>query len=177
MGPIAPTLEFEARYVRPAEGRALIVGSRIYQSKPDRRALYAEALGVDMLPGDGVDMVLDLEEPIPEGVGQFAHIECISVLEHSKRPWKLAENLQNLLVPRGTIHVQVPFVWRYHAYDHDYYRFTMDGVKALFPGIEWDQMMYAHESLSPKSNIPRVANKEGRIYLQRTEVVGFGRLA
>lgn len=166
---------FEIIHVRPHPGRALIVGSRIYQNKPDRRLRYADAVGVDMQGGPGVDRVLDLEQSLPEDLGEFTHIECVSVLEHSRRPWKLAANLERLLIPGGTIHVQAPFVWRVHGYPSDLWRFTMDGVRQLFPAIEWDAMNFAHNRLTPKNFVPSVGDQEGGVYFRRTEVVGFGR--
>jgi hypothetical protein len=34
--------------------------------------------------------------------------------------------------------VGVPFSWEIHAYPNDYWRFTADGVRVLFPGFEFD---------------------------------------
>lgn len=165
---------FERKFVRPAPGRVLIVGSRLYADKADRRRLHADALGVDMLPGDGVDRVLDMEEPLPDDLGQFAHVECISVLEHSRRPWLMAANIERLLIPGGTLHVQAPYVWRVHGYPSDYWRFTLDGVRELFPGIEWARLTYASKWLSPKPKVPRVQARDGETYFGRSEVCGFG---
>lgn len=167
---------FERKYVRPARGRALIIGSHIYGSKPDRRALYDDVLGVDMQDGPGVDRVLDLEEPPPDDLGTFAHVECISVLEHSRRPWLMAANIERLLMPGGTLHVQAPFVWRYHGYPGDYWRYTLDGIKELFPRVDWVHLTYASKWLSPKPKIPRTQGRDdGETYFGRSEVCGFGR--
>lgn len=166
--------EFEAAYVRPAPGRTLIVGSRIYGGREDRRQRYAEAIGVDMLDGPGVDMVADLEEP-PAKLGRFHHIECCSVLEHSRRPWRLAGNLEKLLRHGGTIYVTAPFVWRIHAYPSDYWRFSIEGVRALFPRISWSALRFAHTKLTRKALVPaQGATDEGCPLMPRTEVLGFG---
>ena len=55
----APT-EFERLHVRRMDGRTLIVGSYIVRDKKDRRLLYQNAVGLDMRPGPGVDVVHDL---------------------------------------------------------------------------------------------------------------------
>lgn len=167
--------KFESKFVRPRSGLALIVGSRLYGKREDRRKRYANAVGVDMLAGHGVDCVLNLEEPLPEDIGQFAHIDCLSVLEHSRRPWLLAANLERLLVPGGTIYLTVPFVWRLHGYPSDYWRFTQRGVEELFPAITWKQLMYAHVKLQPKALVPSRGEAEnGCPLLPRTQVCGFG---
>ena len=126
--PGLPTLQFEEQFVRPKPGRTLIVGSRVYEGREDRRPLFADAIGVDMLAGPGVDRVLNLEDPLPSDLGQFDHVECISVLEHSKRPWKLAANLTRLMSMGATIYLAAPFIWRVHNFPNDYFRYTRYGL-------------------------------------------------
>lgn len=170
--------EFERLHVHPAAGRTLIVGSKIFSEREDRRLRYPQVLGVDMQAGDGVDRVLDLEEPLPDDIGRFHHIECMSVLEHSRRPWKLAANLERVLKPGGTLLLTVPFVWRVHGYPRDYWRFSKDGVRALFSHISWATMVYAHETLKHNDMVPQLDKAGGgHPYLARTEVFAFGRKA
>lgn len=166
--------DFERRYVRPAPGRTLIVGSKLYDGRDDRRKLYPDAVGVDMLPGDGVDVVHNLEEPPPKTLGKFSHVECWSVLEHSRKPWRLAANLQRLMLPGGTLYLTVPFVWRVHGYPNDYFRFTKEGVKALFEQINWGWLYLAHEELKKNDLVPALDSQTGHSYLARTEVLAFG---
>lgn len=170
--------EFDHRHrALAAPGRTLIVGSRIYDDKPDRRKLYDNAVGVDMLEGPGVDVVANLEEPdaaIAIG-GYFSHIECTSVLEHSRAPWRLAAMLVTLLLPGGTIYITAPFVWRVHAYPSDYFRFTREGIRELFgPAIQWQALEYAHLFATTKNMVPST-QVEGHPFMARTEVCGFGR--
>jgi hypothetical protein len=165
--------QFERDFVRPKAGRTLIVGSQVYRDKEDRRFRYADAIGVDMLDGPGVDWKIDLEEPLPAYVGTFAHVECMSVLEHSRRPWLLAANLERMMQPGATIFVSVPFVWRIHAYPSDYFRFTPEGVRSLFPNIEWQALMLATTDLRTGKRIESV-KAGGHPYMARTETVGFG---
>lgn len=174
--PCSASEAFETQHVRPAAGRVLIVGSRVYGCREDRRIRHAEAVGVDMLPGPGVDAVINMEEPAALKLGTFAHIECVSVLEHSRRPWLLAANLERMLQPGGTLYLTVPFVWRVHGYPDDYWRFTLSGVRQLLPGITWDALVYAHHYLTGKNRVP-ATEVEGIPYFARTEVCGFGRLA
>ena len=127
-----------------------------------------------MLAGKGVDVVLDLEGPLPEGFGPFAQVECMSVLEHSKRPWLLAENLQRALQPDGTLYLTVPFIWRVHGYPDDYWRFTASGVRLMFPEIEWEHEAYSHISLTDADHISVIPH-DGFAYFARTELLMFGR--
>jgi 2-polyprenyl-3-methyl-5-hydroxy-6-metoxy-1,4-benzoquinol methylase len=124
-----------------------------------------------MVEGPGVDIVADLET---EQVGQFAHIECMSVLEHCKRPWAMCANLEYSLMPGGTIYIAVPFIWRVHGYPDDYWRFTVSGVKALFTKITWTQAEYSHRTLCKAEDIPSVRSADDWPCFARTEVLMFG---
>lgn len=171
--PVSSLELFEREHVKPREGRTLIVGSQVYSGKEDRRKRYKDVVGVDMLDGPGVDWVLDLEEDLPDGIGTFAHVECMSVLEHSRRPWLLAANLERLMEPGATIFVSVPLIWRIHAYPNDYFRMTPEAVKSLFPGVEWLELMLASDVLRKPGRI-RSATLGEHPYMARTETVGFG---
>lgn len=170
---LTPLERFEGRYVRPKDGPTLIVGSRIYGEREDRRRRFAHAVGIDMLEGPGVDRVLDMEEPLPADFGRFAHVECCSVLEHSKRPWLLAANVEEALERGGTLYLSAPWVWRVHEYPGDYYRFSDQAVRALFPRIRWEKLCYASDRLRPDHYV-KAREIDGHPFLPRTEVVGFG---
>ncbi len=109
----------------------------------------------------------------PDGLGRFAHVECLSVLEHSRRPWLMAANIERLMMPGATLDLSAPFAWSLHAYPSDYYRFSTEGVRALFGAIEWQALLYAHECLVDGGKTPRKA-LAGHIYIARTEVFGWG---
>jgi len=165
--------QFEREHVKPKAGRTLIVGSRVYHDKEDRRLRYSDVVGVDMLDGPGVDRVLDLEDELPDDLGQFDHVECMSVLEHSRRPWLMAANIERLMAPGATVFVSVPFMWRIHAYPSDYFRLTPEGVKVLFPRVTWERVMLAGVAMyqGPKVEAVKV---EGHPYFARADTVGFG---
>lgn len=167
--------EFEQLHVRPRlDGRTLIAGSKLYGERQDRRTLYAEAIGVDALAGPGVDKVVNLEMPGAHILGTFVHIDCLSVLEHSARPWLLAANLVMMLEKGGTLFVSAPFVWRVHGYPNDYFRYTTEAIRSLFPGIEWSALMYGNTKLVDDMSAMGHRLGDGHRYFPRTEVFGFG---
>ena len=154
-------------------GRTLVVGSKVYDTKKqDRRKLYKDAIGVDMQYGDGVDVVHDMEKPLPNKFGKFDHIDCVSVMEHCQRPWLMAENILRVMNPLASLLLSVPFVWRVHGYPSDYWRFTLESFDILFPGIHWEKRGYLMEDVFRKLTHP--LEKNGKKYLQRSEAIGFG---
>jgi SAM-dependent methyltransferase len=137
---------FLTRHMRQVAGPVLEVGSKDYGNTTSFRDVYVENeyVGVDLSAGKDVDRVIDLAAgtgELPEA--HFALTICCSVLEHVRRPWEMAENLTRLLRPGGAIYVAVPWVWRYHAYPDDYFRFSWRGITELFPGVAWSQQAYS----------------------------------
>ena len=132
----------------------LEVGSRDYGNAATFRQHLAHApgeyVGVDLPAGAGVDRVVDLadsaaavDEAIPE---RFGTIFCLSVLEHCRDPFQMARNLERLLAPGGRLYVSVPFAWRIHNYPADYWRFTPDGIRALFAGLRFPEELSVYHS-------------------------------
>jgi hypothetical protein len=161
---------------RRAPGRVLIVGSAVYGDKPDRRAMHNDVIGVDMQAGPGVDLVVDMTDQLGHllsALGTFAHIECQSVLEHCRKPWVMAENMVGLLQPGGSLHISVPFVWTQHGYPNDYWRFTHNGVRELFPRIQWVSTAMVTDQLEEEHKVKRILHGE-HPYLPRTEMLMWG---
>lgn len=166
--------EFEARNP-PRAGKTLVVGSRIYGEREDRRLRYADALGVDMIHGIGVDYCVDLSEPDALFChGPFDHVDCISVLEHCERPWIVAQNIEERMNSRATLILSVPFVWWVHSYPSDYWRMTTEAVRSIFPRIRWRELVYAHTSIAEAGKIPSLYDEREHRYFARTEVFGAG---
>ena len=167
---------FERLYVKPRAGRALIVGSRVYGDKPDRRKLYepGNVLGVDMLEGPGVNTVIDMEGCDVGRIGTFDHVECLSVLEHSERPWRLAANLETVMVPGATLFVSVPFCWPIHSYPDDYWRVSPAALGILFPSIEWIERRLINQTVLEAGEKIERRKVDGYPYFPRTETCGFG---
>lgn len=139
-------LEYAAAHRERLHGPYLEIGSKDYGSTQDFRALFGASedyLGVDMASGPGVDLVLNLTEDfesVDEAIGgrRFRTIICLSVMEHCDQPFKMAENITQLLEPGGVLYLCVPFAWKFHGYPSDYWRFTHEGVKKLFSQLNFD---------------------------------------
>jgi hypothetical protein len=138
-------LLFIRRHADRFAGPYLEVGSKDYGTTQDLRSLFqgrGPYVGVDREAGPGVDRVLDLAGPWEaidaalEGQ-RFGTIFCLSVLEHCEQPFRMADSLTQLLAPGGHLCVGVPFAYKFHSYPSDYWRFTQEGVKRLFPNLEF----------------------------------------
>ncbi|MHC4414903.1 MAG: class I SAM-dependent methyltransferase [Planctomycetota bacterium] len=152
-------------------GPYLEVGSRDYGSTQDLRTLFPGEtyVRVDMSEGEAVDRVIDLTLPFDqinaslEGL-RFGTIFCLSVMEHCDQPFRMAENLTHLVAPGGKLVVSVPFAWKFHGYPSDYWRFTHEGVKKLFPELEFPGHLGNAMTSRPGKHLP-LDESTGLIYL------------
>ena len=56
-------------------------------------------------------------------------------LEHVKKPWLAAQNIEKCLKPGGICFISTIFSWRYHPVPEDYWRFSPAGLEALFENL------------------------------------------
>lgn len=172
--PVSSLVDFERLHVKPCEGRTLIVGSKIYNDKEDRRKRYPDAVGVDMFEGEGVDVVQNLQDQVRISQNQhFRHVECMSVLEHCERPWLVAANVERMMMQGASIFVSVPFVWRVHGYPNDYWRITPSALPILFPSVRWVKTAFCTQRIEVENKVHGV-KLYGHPYFPRTETAGFG---
>jgi SAM-dependent methyltransferase len=134
------------------KGPVLEIGSKRYGGPPvffDYRTLFPSCtpyLGVDMEAGEGVDLVLDMTSrfgAVRDHLQNksFNTVICMSVLEHVDDVFKFARNITALLNEGGAAVLSVPFSWGVHSYPADYWRFTPNAIRYLFPGFQFDDRL------------------------------------
>lgn len=149
----------------PYTGRTILeVGSNHGSSHKHRKvAKDCVYFGLDQAAGDTVQIVHDLTRPLE--VAPFDVVLCFSVLEHTPKPWLVAENIGYLLKPGGLLLVSAPFQWRVHNYPDDYFRFTPSGFRSLF-----DYVNITEEGCwPPKTRLDSHVNGHVQIFLVGTK--------
>lgn len=133
-------LVFTRTYLAPYAGSALDVldvGSRAIGagSATHRPVIIANGwnyLGIDMEPGENVDLVLadgyDWKEIVDNS---FDVVLCSQVMEHARYPWRLAQEMARVLRPRGVALLIAPSSGHVHRYPEDCFRYFPDGLPAL----------------------------------------------
>lgn len=147
------TLKEVERMRALAQPPMLQIGSKLslVDRSPRRwRDLFAadEFTGLDIEAGDNVDCVADICADFDEldavlGRRRFGFIICQHVLEHVRRPWIAAQNIQRLLAPDGYCYVGVPWVQAYHGFPSDYWRFSFPALLELFSDLDFQDMYYS----------------------------------
>ena len=102
-------------------------------SGPER--LGSEFINVDVFPFPEVDMVSDATQlAFKDNTVDAAVSE--SLLEHVPDAYKVAREMVRIVKPGGYIYVSAPFMHPYHASPDDFNRWTISGLKHLFPDLE-----------------------------------------
>ena len=138
--------------LRDVQGPALHIGSKI--EILDKWQNWREACsgigyyGIDIVDGPGVDFVCDITMPVAKirkilGVKTFGLIIAPHLLEHVRKPWIAAKNIQKLMAQDGKLFVSVPWVQAYHDFPADYWRFSFSGLAELFDDIHFLSRWYS----------------------------------
>lgn len=139
-------LEFGRRHLDAAEvtGRDVLeVGARIVQSPELTLRRHIESLrparflGIDLLPGPGVDRLLDVQELLRAfGSDAFDVVVCTEVVEHV-RDWRDAfRNLKGVLRSNGALLLTTRAPgFPYHAWPRDYWRYTPEDLRVLLADL------------------------------------------
>jgi SAM-dependent methyltransferase len=97
-------------------------------------------VGVDIVPGPGVDEICDAAEIVEKyGAESFDIVLATELLEHV-RNWRLIiHNIKTVLKPQGIVLITTrSFGFHYHPNPEDFWRFETDDIERIFSdfGIE-----------------------------------------
>lgn len=85
----------------------------------------------DMVDGPNIDIVGDILNLSLES-SSFDTVISTQVLEHVRKPWVMVSEINRVLKSGGVAIASAPFLVPYHADPHDYFRYTKEGMSALF---------------------------------------------
>ncbi len=140
--PLWRDLRETAQYAR---GRLLDLGcgNAPYRSWFEPRVLrYISADYPPVAPGV---MVACSSMELPFQSASFDTVLCTQVLEHVPKPWIMAEQLWRIIKPGGVLILSCPQYWPLHEEPHDYFRFTIYGLKTLFPERHWEWLSHRQQ--------------------------------
>jgi len=131
---------FVDAYLRPQSGSSLDVldvGSRaIGDGSPTHRAAIVahgwHYVGLDIEPGENVDLQVSdgYDWKIIED-DSYDVVLCSQVLEHTRYPWRLTQEIARVLRPLGLAFLASPSAGHVHRYPEDCFRYYPDGLSAL----------------------------------------------
>ena len=98
-------------------------------------------IGLDFLPRAGVDVICDLEHPLPLGTGIVDSVYAKSLLEHIDNLEALLIDVQRVLKIDGTFHIYVPH-WSNPFYYSDYTHVRFFGLATFDYFIKSSKQIY-----------------------------------
>jgi hypothetical protein len=98
-------------------------------------------------PFPNVDLIADGQR-IPVADGTFDAVFSLAVLEHVPDPQRVVAEMIRVLRPGGYLYSEVPFIFFFHGYPTDYTRFTLEGMKRLFRGLDEARFGLTHGPVS-----------------------------
>jgi SAM-dependent methyltransferase len=96
----------------------------------------ARYIGVDMVPGAGVDVVIQDPYELPFETGSVDVVVSSSCFEHAEFFWLSFLEILRVLSPRGVLYLNMPSNGAFHRYPVDCWRFYPDSGRAL---ARWGQ--------------------------------------
>ena len=100
------------------------------------RHIHERLLNIDVRNDHHIQIVT-LGSELPFDDNSLSLIIAQEVLEHIADPWTTVNEAHRVLAPSGVFYVQVPFQIGYHPGPSDYWRFTKEGLRTLFPSDRW----------------------------------------
>lgn len=91
----------------------------------------SQYIGIDMIAGPDVDMVCLEPYAWPLPSGSFDIVLCGQVLEHSKHPWKVVNEIFRVMRPGGHCCIIAPWQWEPHYFPVDCFRILPDGMRSM----------------------------------------------
>jgi len=102
------------------------VGSRDINGSLRSLFVGKEYVGVDILPGENVDLVADAAQPLPLPNNKFDVAVCIAVFEHTPDTAAIIKSMTEVMRPGGKMLLMAAYQWPAHS--------AIDGGWALHPG-------------------------------------------
>ena len=112
---------------------------------PHRVSEHEVTLNIGPFPG--VDLVADAHN-IPLADETVDAVFSLAVLEHVVDPHQVVREMMRVLKPGGVLYSEVPFIFFFHGYPSDYTRFTREGMRRLFSGLEGADIGMTHGPVS-----------------------------
>lgn len=107
-----------------------------------RNTLYQNCLYLEVYPSASADIIVHPDARYPIKTSSLDGIGCFAVLEHTKEPWIIVDEIYRMLKPGGKCFIDWPFLQPIHGYPNHYFNATRAGLQHIFEraGFRTDQL-------------------------------------
>lgn len=98
-----------------------------------RRAVTLDnVLYVEVYPSVSADLIVGADCRYPIRDGSLRGIGCFAVLEHTRQPWLVVQEMRRMLKPGGQVFIDWPFLQPVHGYPSHFFNATREGLTSIF---------------------------------------------
>jgi len=111
-----------------------------------RELHHENCLYLEVYPSLSADIIAGTDCTYPIKSGSMDGIGCFSVLEHTRKPWQVVEEIHRILKKDGKVFVDWPFLAPVHGYPSHYFNATREGLASVFSdvGFKLDEVKTYH---------------------------------
>jgi len=130
---VRPTLHDRLRntyiFGAPPEAMILNLGSGV-----QNELTHPGLINLDIYPHGNTDVAGDAHQ-LPFIDSCLDGVWLCAVMEHLNRPFIVSNEVCRILKPGGFVLVTVPFIYPHHGAPHDFFRYTLDGLRSVFSNL------------------------------------------
>ncbi|WP_374701334.1 class I SAM-dependent methyltransferase [Methylobacterium sp. B1] len=98
-----------------------------------RRAVTLDnVLYVEVYPSVSADLIVEPNCRYPIRDASLRGIGCFAVLEHTRKPWLVVQEMRRMLKPGGQVFIDWPFLQPVHGYPSHFFNATREGLTSIF---------------------------------------------
>lgn len=97
-----------------------------------RSILHTNCLYLEVYPSRTADLIVEPTCRYPIKSSSLDGVGCFAVLEHTRRPWLVVQEMQRMLKAGGRVYVDWPFLQPVHGFPSHFFNATREGLCSLF---------------------------------------------
>ncbi|MEJ0095235.1 MAG: methyltransferase domain-containing protein [Methylocella sp.] len=97
-----------------------------------RELHHENCLYLEVYPSISADIIAGTDCTYPIKSGSMDGIGCFAVLEHTRKPWKVVDEIHRILKKDGKVFIDWPFLQPVHGYPSHYFNATREGLSSIF---------------------------------------------
>jgi SAM-dependent methyltransferase len=97
-----------------------------------RSEVYENCLYLEVYPSICADIITGTDCTYPIKDNTLDGVGCFAVLEHTREPWKVVDEIHRILKPGGKAFIDWPFLQPVHGYPSHYFNATREGLRSIF---------------------------------------------
>jgi SAM-dependent methyltransferase len=94
--------------------------------------LFPNLLNVEVYPSRSADLIVEPTCTYPIRSATLDGIGCFAVLEHTRQPWVVVQEMRRMLRKGGKVFIDWPFLQPVHGYPSHFFNATRQGLKTVF---------------------------------------------